>query len=54
MNYIEAFEERLRSLFRKRAEEFSRYAEEEKEGPRAAVTHQLASIYSDLAEALSH
>jgi len=51
-NYIQTFEERLRSIFQLKAAEFSRYAEEEP--ATAIVTTQLAGLYEELAEALSH
>ncbi len=50
--YVQTFEERLRSLFQRKAAEFSRYAEEEPST--AIVTVQLAGLYEDLVEALSH
>lgn len=49
---IEAFDERLRGLFESKAAEFSRYAEEQPNS--AGVTNQLADIYRELAEAISH
>jgi hypothetical protein len=49
--YIREFEERLRGIFEKKAEEFSRYAEEQ---PRTAiVTAQLATLYKELAESMT-
>jgi hypothetical protein len=46
--YVREFEERLRNLFEKKAEEFSRFAEEQ---PRAKmVANQLADLYRDLAQ----
>ena len=48
--YIKEFDERLRGLFEKKAEEFSRYAEEQ---PKTAiVTAQLATLYKELAESI--
>ena len=51
-NYIRVFEERLLTTFQRKALEFSRYAEEEPST--AIVTSQLAGLYQDLVEALSH
>jgi hypothetical protein len=51
-SYIHSFEERLRSLFTEKAAEFSKYAEEQP--ATAMVTGQLAGLYNDLVEALSH
>ena len=46
--YIKEFDERLRGMFEKKAEEFSKYAEEQ---PRTAmVASQLADLYKDLAQ----
>jgi hypothetical protein len=51
-NYIQAFEERLLTLFQRKAAEFTRYAEDE---PRTAlITTQLAGLYQDLIESLNH
>jgi hypothetical protein len=49
---IQAFEDRLRGLFESKAAEFAKYAEEEPTS--AVVTIQLAGLYRDLAEAISH
>jgi len=51
-NHIQSFDERLRNLFQRKAAEFSRYAEEEPST--AIVTIQLAGLYQDLAESVSH
>ncbi len=51
-NYIQAFDDRLRNLFQIKAAEFTRYAEEEP--GTALITTQLAGLYQDLIEALSH
>ncbi len=51
-NHVQAFEERLRALFQKKAAEFKRFAEEEPST--AIVTGQLAGLYKDLAEAMAH
>lgn len=51
-NYIQVFEEKLLSTFERKAQEFSRYAEEEPST--AMVTSQLAGLYQDLVRALSH
>ena len=46
--YIKEFEERLRGIFERKAEEFSKYAEEQ---PKTAiVASQLADMYRDLAQ----
>lgn len=46
--YVKEFEDRLRGMFEKKAEEFSRFAEEQ---PRTAmVASQLADLYRDLAQ----
>jgi hypothetical protein len=46
--YIKEFEERLRGMFERKAEEFTRFAEEQ---PRTKlVASQLADLYRDLAE----
>lgn len=50
--FVLAFEERLRLVFQRKAAEFSRHAEEEP--ATAFVTVQLAGLYQDLVEALSH
>lgn len=51
-NYVQAFEERLRLLFQRKAAEFSKYAEDEPST--ACVTIQLAGLYQDLVEAMGH
>jgi len=49
--FVQAFEERLRVVFQRKAAEFNRYAENE---PNTAfVTEQIAGLYQDLVEALS-
>jgi hypothetical protein len=46
--YVREFEERLLVLFEKKAEEFTRFAEEQ---PRTKlVASQLADLYRDLAQ----
>jgi hypothetical protein len=46
--YVKEFEERLLVLFEKKAEEFTKFAEEQ---PRAQmVASQLADLYRDLAQ----
>lgn len=46
--YVKEFEERLLALFERKAEEFSRFAEEQ---PRTkVVASQLADLYRDLAQ----
>jgi hypothetical protein len=46
--YVKEFEDRLRNTFEKKAEEFSKFAEEQ---PRTAmVASQLADLYRDLAQ----
>jgi hypothetical protein len=46
--HIKEFEERLRGIFERKAEEFSKYAEEQ---PRTAVVaSQIADLYRDLAQ----
>lgn len=46
--YIKEFDERLRGMFEKKAEEFTRFAEEQ---PRTKiVAAQLADLYRDLAQ----
>ena len=48
--YIKEFEERLLVLFEKKAEEFSKFAEDQ---PRAQmVATQLADLYRDLADVM--
>jgi hypothetical protein len=49
---MQAFDDRLRGLFENKAAEFAKYAEEEP--TTSAVTAQLAGLYRDLAEAISH
>jgi hypothetical protein len=49
-DYIQEFEQRLLGLFERKAEEFTRYAEEQPNT--AIVTTQLAGLYKDLAEAM--
>lgn len=49
--YVQAFDEKLRDVFREKAAEFNRYAEEDPS--KAIVTAQLAGLYRDLVEALS-
>jgi hypothetical protein len=48
--YVKSFEERLTVLFERKAEEFSRFAEESPQT--AIVTSQLAGLYRDLAESM--
>lgn len=48
--YVKSFEERLIGLFERKAEEFSRFAEERPQT--AVVTTQLAGLYKDLAESM--
>jgi hypothetical protein len=50
--HIQSLEERLKSLFQRKAAEFSRYADEDPST--AIVTSQLAGLYQDLAEAITH
>ncbi|HEY9869151.1 MAG TPA: hypothetical protein V6D08_08290 [Candidatus Obscuribacterales bacterium] len=50
--FVQALEERLRAVFQHRAAEFSRHAEEEPST--AYVTAELAGLYRDLVEVLSH
>lgn len=46
--YVREFEERLRGIFERKAEEFSKYAEEQ---PKTAmVASQIADLYRDLAQ----
>ncbi len=46
--YVLEFEERLRGIFERKAEEFSKFAEEQ---PKAAmVAEQIADLYRDLAQ----
>lgn len=46
--YVREFEERLRGMFEKKAEEFTKFAEQQ---PRTAmVASQLADLYRDLAQ----
>lgn len=46
--HIKEFEDRLRGMFERKAEEFSRFAEEQ---PKAAiVASQIADLYRDLAQ----
>jgi hypothetical protein len=48
--HIKLFEERLIGIFERKAEEFSKYAEERPDT--AIVTAELANLYKDLAEAM--
>lgn len=50
--FVQAFEERLRVAFQRKAAEFDRYTDDE---PKTAfVAAQIAGLYQDLVEALSH
>jgi hypothetical protein len=51
-NYIQDFQDRLRQLFESKAAEFSQNAAAE--NTPTFVTTQLAGLYKDLAEAMSH
>jgi hypothetical protein len=50
---INGFESRLLDIFQNKANEFTKYAEEAPTNT-AMVASQLAGLYRDLAEAMSH
>ena len=49
--FAQAFEERLRVVFQRKAAEFNCYAENEPKN--AFVTAQIAGLYQDLVDALN-
>jgi len=49
-DHVKNFEQRLIGLFERKAEEFTRYSQEDPKT--ASVTSQLAGLYQDLVEVM--